>query len=84
MNLTAVIMLTAGIFPLLYALRKTRLSAVLLSALSGLASLFAADVMLGFTGLDLPVNGFSLSCAGAGGIPGVILLLLLNTLLAAN
>ena len=84
MNLTAVIMLSAGVFPLLYALRRTRPAAMLLSAVSGLASLFAADVILGFTGLDLPVNGFTLSCAAAGGIPGVILLLLLNALLAAN
>ena len=84
MNLTAVIMLFAGVFPLVYALRKTRPAAMLLSSLSGLASLFAADVILGFTGMDLPINGFTLSCAAAGGIPGVILLLLFNVLLAAD
>ena len=84
MNLTAAIMITAGLFPLLYALRKARPGTVFLSAFSGLASLFAADIILSCTGADLPVNAFTAACAAVGGMPGVILVLVLNAVMAGT
>lgn len=81
MNITCVIMISAGAVTLLYALRKLTIRTIILSACAGVASLFAADVLLGFTHMNLPINCFSVLCAAVGGLPGTILLLLLNVVL---
>ncbi|MDR2647793.1 MAG: pro-sigmaK processing inhibitor BofA family protein [Oscillospiraceae bacterium] len=66
---------------LLSALRQRRLIRyVLLTVLSGVAALFAVNALGAFTGISLPVNGLSLGVSAVGGTPGVISLLLLNTL----
>lgn len=82
MNLTVLILAAAGLTLLVYAIKKIRPGAFLLSAAAGLAALFGADIVLGFTQMNLPVNVFTALCAAIGGIPGVILLLVLNTFLA--
>ena len=84
MNLLAVIMISAGMFPLFYAIRRLRFASIFLSAVMGISSLFAADIILGFTRIDVPINCCSVLCAAIGGIPGTILLLLLMVLLASG
>lgn len=53
----------------------------LLSAVLGLAALALVNLCGAYTGVTLPVNRLSLGAAGCLGIPGVSLLILLNTLL---
>ena len=84
MNLTAIIMITAGFVPFFFALRKLRLGMILLSGAAGIASLCAADLLMSFCQLNLPVNPFTVACSAIGGVPGTILLLLLNVLLASG
>lgn len=83
MNLTVLILAVAGLALLVYAVKKIHPGTILLSAAAGLAALFGADIVLGFTQADLPVNAFTALCAAVGGIPGVILLLMLNAFLTA-
>ena len=80
MNLTAAILLAAGAALLLWSVKRINPGALALSAVTGLASLFAADLLMGFTRGNLPINGFTVSCAALGGVPGVALLILLKTL----
>ena len=53
---------------------------LLFSALSGMGALWAVNASGAFTGVFLPLNLFSLAVSLAGGIPGVILLLIFRLL----
>ena len=81
MNLTAAVMLSAGVLLLVWAIKKINPGAILLSAFTGLAALFAADLVLGFSHLNLPINAATVLSAVLGGVPGVILITFLNALL---
>ena len=70
----------AGLLCLGYAIKKTRLRTALLSALSGIAALFAADLVCTAFGGNLAMNAFTLTVSAVGGIPGVVLLNLLTAL----
>ena len=78
MNSMAVLFISAGICILFYTFKKIRLRYFILSALSGLSALFAVDLILGLAGLNMPYNTLTLLCAAAGGLPGVIVITLLN------
>ena len=83
MNLTAAVFAATGLCIGAYTVKRVRLRTFLFSALTGIAALFAADAILGFTQLSLPVNAFTVTCAAAGGLPGAILITLMNALLTA-
>ena len=53
----------------------------LLSAVLGLVALALVNLCGAYTGVVLPVSRLSLGAAGLLGIPGVTLMILLNTLL---
>ena len=84
MNLTAAILLTAGLILLVWTVRKCNPGTVFLSMLIGVAGLFAAELILRFTSIRLPVNITTLACAALGGVPGVILLCVMNLLLMVS
>lgn len=66
---------------LLSMLRSKRfLSAFLLSGVQGIAAFFAVNFAGGFFSVHLPLNWGHLAVSAVGGTPGVILLLLLNTM----
>jgi hypothetical protein len=48
--------------------------------LSGGAALAAVNITGAVTGVFLPVSTLSLLCAGAAGVPGVVMMLLLNVI----
>ena len=52
----------------------------LLSAVLGLVALALVNLCGVYTGVTLPINRLSLGAAGLLGIPGVTLLILINTL----
>ena len=52
----------------------------LLSAVLGLVALALVNLCGAYTGVTLPINRLSLGAAGLLGIPGVTLLILINTL----
>lgn len=52
----------------------------LLSAVLGLVALALVNLCGTYTGVTLPINRLSLGAAGLLGIPGVTLLILINTL----
>ncbi|MBQ7637572.1 MAG: pro-sigmaK processing inhibitor BofA family protein [Clostridia bacterium] len=70
-----------GAIILIYALKRIKVGYLILSALSGFSALFAADIVCSFFDLNLPVNFFSAAISAVGGIPGVILLNVLNAAL---
>ena len=51
-----------------------------LTALQGLAAFFAVNFVGGFFGVHLALNWGHLGVSSLGGVPGVILLLLVNTM----
>lgn len=53
----------------------------LLSAALGVVALALVNLCGAYTGVTLPVNRLTLGAAGGLGIPGVILLILLNAML---
>lgn len=53
----------------------------LLSAALGFVALALVNLCGAYTGVILPINRLTLGAAGCLGIPGVTLLILLNTLL---
>ena len=73
MNHLLLLLIPTGIVVLLYAFRKVRLRYLLLSAMSGLLALIAADFVCSFFSFNLPLNALSLGMAAVGGIPGAIL-----------
>lgn len=73
-------LIPAGAVCAAYALKKTKLRTMALSALTGVAALLGADLLCAVFGANLPLNGFTLAAAAVGGAPGVILLNLLTAL----
>lgn len=71
----------SGIVILITMLRTKRFFTMLfLTALQGLAAFFAVNFVGGFFGVHLAMNGGHLGISALGGMPGVILLLLVNTM----
>lgn len=70
-----------GVAVLVCAARTARpVRTVLLSVLAGIAVLALLSLTGSFTGLRLPVNGWTVACAGAAGVPGVLLMVLVRML----
>lgn len=63
---------------------KHFIKSFLLSALQGLSALFAVNFIGDFIGVHLALNWFSAAVSAAGGLPGVIFLLISDILLAVN
>lgn len=76
----AVLAIGGGVILLSMFRTKRAVSAILLSGVQGIAAFFAANFAGGFFGVHLPLNWGHLAVSAVGGTPGVILLLLLNTL----
>lgn len=75
------ILIFSGVLILISMLRtKHFFAALLLSVLQGIVAFFAANFVGGFFGVHIPMNWYSLSVAAVGGTPGVVLLLLLQTI----
>lgn len=81
MNLTTAIFCAAGVLSGVYALKRARFRDFLLSSCLGLGALFAADLLLGFAGRNMPVDVFTVTTATVGGMPGVILITVLQAML---
>ncbi len=70
-----------GVCVLIAMIRSGRfVSALLLTIVQGAAAFFAANFVGEFFGVSLPLNLPSLAVAALGGTPGVILLLLVQTI----
>ncbi|MDR1628788.1 MAG: pro-sigmaK processing inhibitor BofA family protein [Oscillospiraceae bacterium] len=70
----------AGICVLVSAYRSKRfLLCVFLTALQGIAALFAVNILGSFINIHINVNAFSLTLSGVLGTAGVILMLLFNS-----
>ena len=80
MNVTAAIMLITGFTLLVWMIKRINAGSILLSAVLGMAALFAVDLVSNFTHLRFPVNGTTLLCAAIGGVPGVILMTVLTAM----
>ena len=57
---------------------------LLVSALCGVAGLAAVALLNPLTGFSLPLNTFTVGCSVILGLPGVILLLILNVFLSSD
>lgn len=58
--------------------KKNPLKKGVLFVLAGVASFFAVSLTSPYTGIELPVNCFSLLVSGVCGVPGTLLLCLLQ------
>lgn len=79
MNTAVVIMIlfcTVVLFGIINALflKKKPLKTGFMYVLFGVASLFAVNLTSAYTGINLPISCWSLIISGVGGIPGTILL----------
>lgn len=81
MNKTIFIFASIGCILLLYGLKKNKLRYILLTAAAGILSYLAADQLSGLLNGNLPVNLFSTAVSAVFGIPGAVLLILLQTFL---
>lgn len=74
-------LILSGIVILISMLRTKRFFTMLfLTVLQGLAAFFAVNFVGGFFGVHLALNWGHLGVSALGGVPGVILLLLVNTM----
>lgn len=63
----------------LFIIKKLPRAYGLLCPLQGIAALLAADVLLSLYSQNMPLNTYTLAVSAFGGIPGVVLLILLKT-----
>ena len=76
-KLTFGLLIVSGIIILFVMLRsKHFIRSLILSALQGVAALFAVNLFSAVTGFELAVNPVTLSVSALGGMSGVILLLI--------
>jgi pro-sigmaK processing inhibitor BofA len=80
MNVLAAVLLAAAAIFVLWSMVKTRrpVIALLLTALSGIAALFAVNLLGTILPVSLPVNWVTIGTGGLMGVPGIIGLLLLQ------
>lgn len=81
MTLLFSVLMISGIFIGIFALKKLKITQALLVIASGLSALFACDFLFSLFGQNMPINPYTLSISALGGIPGVILLIILRTLI---
>ncbi|MCL2023349.1 MAG: pro-sigmaK processing inhibitor BofA family protein [Oscillospiraceae bacterium] len=80
MKILAIALLAAAAVFILWGMTRTRrpLSALLLSGASGIAALFAVNLLGTLLPVDLPVNWGTIAVSTLGGVPGVIGVLVLQ------
>lgn len=82
MNILFILLSLSGIILIIFMLRKLSAGQIFLSVLSGLSALFCCDLIMSLVGTGgISVNPYTLIVSAIGGIPGVILLVLLKMLL---
>lgn len=74
-----IIIITAIIIFSVFRLMK--ISQILSALLSGIAALLCSDVIMSFFGSNMPVNIYTVLFSAFGGIPFVVLLILIKTFL---
>ena len=79
MNTLTVFFVASAAVITLFSFRKVKIRYILLSALCGVCSLLAVDFIASFIEINIPLNFFTTGIACAGGIPGIILLIVLMT-----
>lgn len=74
----ALIIISAAVL-ILIMIKKMKPMKIILISLSGLSSLLACDLILSLYGGNMPINIYTVSFSLIGGIPAVIMLMLLKT-----
>lgn len=68
-----------GILFLVFSLLEKRpVYTILLFMLIGVVSMLVINIISGFTGINIPLNLYTLLTSAFGGVPGVVTLLLLK------
>jgi len=83
MKVVALIMLATAAGFILWGMFRTKrpIGSLLLTALSGIAALFAVNLLETLLPVDLPVNWATIGVGALAGVPGVIALLVLQIVL---
>lgn len=79
MNFYITILILSAIIIVFLMIKKMKPLKMILSVLSGIAALLACDLIFSLYGGNMPINIYTLLFSSVGGIPGVILLILLKT-----
>ena len=87
MNIMHVVLFCTVIFVLLFIVQiminsRHPFSDTLKYILNGILALLAVNLSSGITGIFLPINLLSLGISAISGVPGVSMLIILNTLLS--
>lgn len=81
MTLLFTLLIISGIIIGIVAIKKLRFLQIVLSVFSGVSALLACDLIFSLFGQNIPLNAYTISISAIGGIPGVILLTILRTLI---
>ncbi len=81
MSFFSVIILITVLIETICIYKKLKHSQIIFAVLSGIAALLCCDVIMSLTGNNMPINIYTVSISAFGGIPAVILLVLLKTFL---
>ena len=82
MNLLFTLLIISGAIILIFMIKRLSPGKIFLSFASGLCALFCCDLVMSFLSTEgMPINPYTLTISALGGIPGVILLVLLKMLL---
>ncbi|MEG0546608.1 MAG: pro-sigmaK processing inhibitor BofA family protein [Oscillospiraceae bacterium] len=80
-NIILLIFIIAGAFIIFTMIKSKRFfSAAFLTVIEGFVALVAANLLGGYIGIHLSINAFTIATSLVGGTPGVIMLLLLDTI----
>ena len=84
MKVLALILLAGAAGFVLWGVFKTRrpVGSLLLTALSGIAALFAVNLLGTVLPVDLPVNWVTVGTGALAGVPGIVGALILQTVMA--
>lgn len=81
LNILFALIIISGIILVIFMLRRLKFTQIFLCLCSGMAALFCSDFIMSMTGiLYMPINIYTMAISAIGGIPGVILLVLLDIL----
>lgn len=81
MSFFSISILAVSSIIILLIFKKLKFSQILFAVLSGIAALLCCDVIMSLFGHNMPINIYTVSLSAFGGIPAVILLVLLKTFL---
>ena len=81
MNIFYAVLITCGLIIIIFCVKNLSPKQIIISIISALVSLIACDIIVSCYSNGIPINYYTLTISAIGGIPAVILLLLIKSIL---